>query len=316
MPDQNDIIEQQKLLATQRKTLQHYLQQLAMAGVSHIRPEVMHGIDHARKQILHIKSSLRSWGVDVEDLPNDNDEEVSISSQLSIPNTPQELDAVKQRDDQIYAATIEAWVKQASLDNWEGWTSALLSSGQPHLNTDRNKEIEALIRWLMSRAWPKRYPQLEAAFKNFQRVLQDLYSTFHQYARDEYGTLWTEKIYRRGYGDHELTDQLFREYDFHVRLVQDLTLELTRAANYMCDQIRQYIDPLFRVTEGVLLTMSGPHSDFNWHQYRPEYRGEERMLFPYPGLSEFKRVRINRDCCFGKGINADDPEARIEDDDE
>lgn len=57
--------------------------------------------------------------------------------------------------------------------------------------------------------------------------------------------------------------------------------------------------------------MSGPHSDFSFHQYRAEYRGAERSIRPYPGISDFKQVRVDRDFCFGVGINADDPKARI-----
>jgi hypothetical protein len=54
-------------------------------------------------------------------------------------------------------------------------------------------------------------------------------------ARD---SMWTEKFYRRGYGDRELAPILMQEYDYHIDLVVDLTLELTRSANYICDKVR------------------------------------------------------------------------------
>jgi hypothetical protein len=58
----------------------------------------------------------------------------------------------------------------------------------------------------------------------------------------------------------------------------DLGLELTRAANYICDKVRQYIDPVFRLHEGVALLGS-------WNDpLRTEYQGDERISYPYTGL--------------------------------
>ena len=92
-----------------------------------------------------------------------------------------------------------------------------------------------------------------------------------------------------------------------------------RGRNQACADSRITIHgPLIpsRATIIEVIVAPGPHSELDWHQYRLEYRGEERTLFPYPGLSEFKRIRINRDYYFGRGMNADDPDAKIKDDDE
>jgi hypothetical protein len=227
------------------------------------------------------------------------------------------FDPAKQRDDERYAAIVEEWAMRSDLENWQAWSSYILGAGQPHLHIEQNKELEALMSWLLSCIWPKRYPQLEAAFENFRRVLQDFYNVFHMYVIDEHtGWLWTEKIYKKGYGDPELEVQFMREYEFHVDLVQDLMLEFTRAANYVCDQVRQYLVPSFRLQEGVLLVTSGPYFDLSFHQHRVEYRSEERVLIPYPGLDKFKQIRTTRDGCFGKGIDANDTEAQIEDNDD
>ena len=39
----------------------------------------------------------------------------------------------------------------------------------------------------------------------------------------------------------------------HVRLVSDLFFELTRAANLVCDRVRETIFPGYRLKEGVVL---------------------------------------------------------------
>jgi hypothetical protein len=86
--------------------------------------------------------------------------------------------------------------------------------------------------------------------------------------------------------------------------VEDLMLELTRAANYVCDMVREYLFPSFRLKEGVLLVETGPFMDFKHRIYRAEYRGPEKTEMPYPGLETFKKVRHTRDFSVGYGSTA------------
>lgn len=219
----------------------------------------------------------------------------------------QEFDATKQRDDELYAAYIEEWVNRADLDNWRAWSSAVLGS-QPWMTTVRANKIEELRDWLFSRIWPKRYPELEAAFENFRCVLSDLQETFLEHAEKvgpEGQTLRTEKFYHITWVSPRY-DELLREYNFHCDLVTDLMLELTRAANYICDRVRQFISPMFRIKEGLITLISGPHqgkTGIVFENLRTEYRGEERVLCPYPGLEQFKKDRESRDIHFGKGTS-------------
>lgn len=65
-------------------------------------------------------------------------------------------------------------------------------------------------------------------------------------------------------------------------------MELTRTGNYICDQVRKYIDPMFRAKQGVLLITIGPNMEFsNGINGEVEYRGVERGAMPYPGLQKF-----------------------------
>jgi uncharacterized protein YjbI with pentapeptide repeats len=68
---QEDIARQQKLLATHRRTLAHYIDQLAIVGAAHARPEITHGIAEARANIARVKDILRTSGVAVADHPDD-----------------------------------------------------------------------------------------------------------------------------------------------------------------------------------------------------------------------------------------------------
>jgi len=90
-----------------------------------------------------------------------------------------------------------------------------------------------------------------------------------------------------------------QRYEEHVDLIADLVLELTRAANYVCDQVRLDLYSGFRLGEGVALVERGPDSDLRWHILRVEYQAGERSDSPYPGLATFKSIRQSRDYFIG-----------------
>ncbi len=218
------------------------------------------------------------------------------------------FDCQKQRDDEYYAAYIDKWIELSNLNNWKTWSFYLVSSGSPELWIDIDKDLKELKDWVFSRIWPLRYPRLENAFVNFRRVLQDLQNEFHKYSEKASDIYYTRKFYQIQEWDEEKYHRLGKKHEFHVDLIMDLTLELTRAGNYICDKVRQYIDPIFRLNEGLLIVESGPYMNMSWRQHKAIYRGNERIEFPYPGLSEFKKIRKDRDYNFGIGISEDDPE--------
>ena len=225
----------------------------------------------------------------------------------------EDFDAQKQFDDEQYAGLIDEWVSRSDFDNWLAFSSWILTA-VPEISEERANELRDLRLWLFSRIWPKRYPELEAAFENFRRILEDFQETFNEHAdRFGEGQLRTKKFYRILEWDPPLYKKLLREFNFHVALVEDLMLELTRAANYVCDRIRQFISPAFRLKEGLIVVESGMYGDLSYRGHRVEYRGDERTSIPYPGLNNFKKDRINRDTHFGEGTDPDDPAMKVGD---
>jgi len=65
------IDDQRELLAAHRRTLAVYLKQQAALGSAYAPPGVANGIREARDGIRRGKVSLRAWGVDATDLPDD-----------------------------------------------------------------------------------------------------------------------------------------------------------------------------------------------------------------------------------------------------
>ncbi|MBA6362325.1 hypothetical protein H4J56_13845 [Colwellia sp. BRX8-4] len=214
------------------------------------------------------------------------------------------FDASKQRDDEIYATYIDKFESLIDTENWNAWTSYLLSNGQPSIWKTNKDNLEELRLWLLNRVWPKRYKTIELAFENFRRVLQDFLNKFDQHAiewgDDQY---LTEKFYKNYSGpfDQSRYDSIFIDWEYHCYLVEDLTLELNRAANYIFDKVRDELSHSYRLSEGILLVTSGPHMDLSFKTHRVEYRGTERTEIPYGGLKDFEEhLRFQRDLYFGE----------------
>lgn len=216
------------------------------------------------------------------------------------------IDEKKQRDDELYATYIDNFLILADVENWKAWTSYVFGSDHPRISRKHYEDCRKLIDYILSRVWPHRYPGLESSFFNFKNVMNDLLKVFDEHAENVgENEIWTRKFYKIPEWDTDKYDRLLEKYRYHVNLVTDLTLELTRAANYMFDSIREHLLANFRLEEGVLLVIIGPFMDFTWRTHRVEYRGEERTEFPYPGLKEFMKIRDDRDLSYGTGVSED-----------
>lgn len=247
----------------------------------------------------------------IDDQPNTYDvqilKQMKTSHETWVRESLQDFDAARQRDDELYATYIDGWMRYVDIENWKSWTSGILSFAQPHLSVSYDEQLKSLAEWMFSRIWPRRYRELEEAFENFIFALQDFLKVFHEHSEKRDDRYETIMFYKSRRVEQRVYKELLEAYNFHVDLVQDLMLEVTRAANYICDRIRQFMDPAFRLKEGVILVSAGPTSSFSFDLVRTHYRDEERTLFPYPGLERFKIARKSRDVHFGAGIEPEKP---------
>ncbi|MBL8656847.1 MAG: hypothetical protein JNJ92_05730 [Altererythrobacter sp.] len=214
------------------------------------------------------------------------------------------LDRPKMRDDNLYADYVDEWVSLSHLDEWTAWSSWVLGSGQPRIWAKIDDDLTRLRRWLLGRIWPGRYPSLERAFGNFGRVLQDFQEVLHEHLepRGKGEELFTRKFYKIEQWDPPLHAKLVTQYDFHVDIVSDLMLELTRAANFVCDEVRRHIAHNFRLAEGNAIVQRGPDHELRWVEFVPRYSPDEVVApTPYPGLQQFYDERSKRDWTIGVG---------------
>ncbi len=205
-----------------------------------------------------------------------------------------------QRDEEIYISYIESFEGYIDITEWNNWTSWVFG-GQPQLYKEMKRRLDELREWLFTRVWPNRYPELDFAFENFRRVLSDFLNTFEKHAK-EYGEnmLITEKFYKIDDWNQEIYSSLLSQFNYHCHLVEDLMLELNRAANYIFEKVRKFILFTYRLDVGLLYITSGPHMDFSIHSYKAQYLPEQKIDIPYVGIEDFaSKVRFERDFCFG-----------------
>lgn len=211
-------------------------------------------------------------------------------------------DKKKLEDDLFYSEYIDNWVKFIYLNHWRNWTYYLLSTDCPSLYSEVNNSLEQLNEYNFTRFWPQRYTELENAFYTFNLIVKDFMFIFHRHSIKSNNIYNTEKFHRKKWhNDQRIYNKLYEEYEFHVLLVQDLVLELTRSVNYICDLIRRYIDPTFRLIEGKVIVQTGDFLDENMEMC-------SQILYPtyflgqsYQGLEKFKEDRILTGHYYGVG---------------
>ena len=242
--------------------------------------------------------------------------EIKMQHEAAVKEHWNDEEQRRQKDELIYAGYVDEWATRAHLDNWHGVCS-WLSAGTPSFPRDWYDDQKEFLIWIIGRIWPGRYPLLESALHNYKAVLQDLLNVFDKhidYDREDGQLICTKKFYKIREWNEELYQRLGDQYDRHVNLVNDLFFELTRAANYVCDRVREFIFDGYRIKEGALLIER--HSvgfKLQTIRARVEYRGEERTEMPYPGLKEFKKVRyVTRDYA----LDPNDPQPPRPEDDE
>jgi hypothetical protein len=209
------------------------------------------------------------------------------------------IDSQKEHDEQEYAATIDEWCKRIDIDNWTARGTWICSADGPQITKEYHEALVALPPWLLSRLWPQRYQPLERSFFNFKAVLQDFLTVLNRHLYDpgkDCDFLATKRFYKISEWNAEKYEELYRHYDDHVCLVGNLFIELTRAANLVCDRVREHVFRGFRRKEGVILVQRDMVGGFKSESYRAVYSAERRTEHqPYKGLSEFLKIEYTGD---------------------
>lgn len=212
------------------------------------------------------------------------------------------LDEAKQLDDETYMGIAQKLSDLAGFDDWDNFTYLVIAGDSPTVKSHRLEQLESLHQSLFKQIYPDRYAELNCAFENFRRVLHDFRSVFSLHVDPpavgaEYAK--TRKFYKINEWNEELYAKRLKEYKEHMSILADFAVELTRAANYICDLMRKYVYRGFRIKEGLLVAQTGTWMDGVNRTMRVAYKPNERVDHPYPGLKEFMTVRCERDFFYG-----------------
>jgi hypothetical protein len=201
---------------------------------------------------------------------------------------------------------VDEWEERADIENWRYWVSSFLGY-RLWIDDEIVARLHALDLWLYSRPWPDVYPTLPPTFENLRRVASALFSATdcaldrraddraREYVPDHKRDLLSQAHYQESVAEAQWIRDLFG----------DLALELTRAANWVLDEVRLVVDPRYKSDLGVLLVerQEGLGSSY----YGPRYKREEidAGMLPFRGLREFLVDRAGRDYTIGEGFHQD-----------
>lgn len=209
-------------------------------------------------------------------------------------------DEQKQKDDEYYTMVIQKWEEMCGINEWDFITSAFFYSAANRIKRQQYDMFRMFTQWLKRRHWPKSNIALEKSFRTFSTVLHDMLNIFTKYIEEVGEDYYKyEKFYRLGGNNVNLRDKLSDEYDYNVALLCDMFCELTRAGNWIIDNVRASILPGYRNEEGRLAIVTG---DVLSHNEIPvTYQSAELIDGePYPGLLAFKKTRSQRDYHYGQ----------------
>jgi hypothetical protein len=187
-------------------------------------------------------------------------------------------------------AMVEIWVKKSGLDDWDRFTGSL-NAPIPRIQATTLDALVSESEWLTTRKWPDAYPAIRRAFRNYAwnladvvahvRISMDLIDgreEIYEMYREHKHRLMTQAEYH----------QSSHQFQFNADVLYELSFELTKAANFVCDAVRFELDPLFRLEEGVVPLRVGDGL-FGNKVLAEEYSEEEvERYMPYVGLSEVK----------------------------
>jgi len=198
---------------------------------------------------------------------------------------------------QNMSALAHEWAARAGLDDWSDWTSWLLDV-QPLINAERFRNLRSLGEWLVARLWPDSYLVTKKSMTNYFRVHADFYQYFSHIGHTDGDRLIIRKYQHEVDGwDPPRYQRALARFEEESRTVGDLIVELTRAANFVCDAVRSEVNDQFRLVQGKLL-IHVPQG-LGHRTLAPEYSADERAEdMPYPGIESFAYARESRDFHF------------------
>lgn len=189
--------------------------------------------------------------------------------------------------EEYYIPFFEIAFEKLDLKNYSTWSSYISIQGTL-LISDKQYENLHIVQDMMSRAVNYKGQEfLDGLIHNLGQVINDLLYVLdsHLVMRQD-NHLTFKRFYKEPFPNPHYDEDLIR-YMKIIRLISDLTFELTRVLNLILDIIRK--DKIGFMVEVGTLSIDESHGRTF------KYRKDEISATPYPGLPQFLKVRASRD---------------------
>ncbi len=184
-------------------------------------------------------------------------------------------DSKAKANDIIYAHLIDLAVEGCSFDIWERWISGLFSSSHRVKIDIYDKAIQFTLR-MYKAIWPGTLPELESAMKLFSNSMNIMLNFYMKNAESKDDCYVEDRSYKRTWHEEEIFRELADRRDCWDRCLDDLIMEVLKAANWLADTVRRDINPLFMATDSKFSLIWGPDDNLSFHTIVPEYSVDEK----------------------------------------
>jgi hypothetical protein len=172
-------------------------------------------------------------------------------------------------------------VRRAEVDSWGSLTEDLMCPA-PRIHQSNAERADDLVAWLAPYA-DAQPSMVQAAVANFARLLADFLLVLHYDLEVDSPYLRVPKWYRQ----EPRSMRALEEWDIHVTLLRNLTIELTRAINLVIART-QHADKGVLQSQALGVCDCGPaHTRLKAVTYTAK---QSEQAQPYPGLAGFPAV--------------------------
>lgn len=181
--------------------------------------------------------------------------------------------------------------------NYPHWTFYWTFAGTSKISADTYHNLEELRDFMLRISYHKGYEEYDHILKNLGQFMTDYLDLCEQHIIPFGNNVYTVERFYKKIPNNPNYDELLNEFKEYCLLLCDMTMELTRLLNFLLEKIREK-KPEFHIEDGILMIDSLERSSV-------VYRQDEKTDFPYPGLSQFVRLRSARSCCYSKTQSLD-----------
>lgn len=196
-----------------------------------------------------------------------------------------------------YLPFFESVFKKMDLEHYHFWSSEISIQGTLLISESQYHALHT-VKGMLNRAVRHEGNELvDGLIVNLASVIDDLLYVMDSHLVMRADNMFTMKRFYKAIYPNPNYDEDLDRYMKIVRLISDLTLEMTRLLNLILSIIREY-NPGFMIEVGTLVIADAQFKNYN-------YRESEISSSPYPGLKDFLRVRATRECYMDDSTDLD-----------